>query len=159
MTKSVNTRKLSADSLFFSFCASACTAPAAYDTISAFFQDTQTKPDDYDLILTGDLAGVGKRILIDAFADDGIDIAPVYEDCGCMIYDPKTQDVHAGGSGCGCSASVLCGHILNGMRMHRLEHILFCATGALMSPLAIQQGESIPAICHLVEIENGGQRT
>ncbi len=122
-----------------------------------FLQDTDTNPSDYDLILTGDLASVGKRILIEAFGDDGIDIGPYYEDCGCLIYDRETQDVHAGGSGCGCSASVLCGHILNGMREGRWNHILFCATGALMSPLAIQQGETIPAICHLVEIENGGK--
>lgn len=138
------------------FCVSPYMAPAAYDTISAFLRDTATTPDDYDLILTGDLATVGKNILIDAFRDDGIDIAPVYNDCGTMIYDVETQDVHAGGSGCGCGASVLCGHILNGMRMGRWKHILFCATGALMSPLALQQGESIPAICHLIEIENGG---
>ena len=145
---------LQADS---SYGASQRTAPAAYDTISAFFRDTETQPSDYDLILTGDLAAVGKSILLDAFEKDGIDLLPNYEDCGCMIYDPEKQDVHAGGSGCGCSASVLCGHILNGMREGRWNHILFCATGALMSPLALQQGESIPAICHLVEIENGGR--
>lgn len=127
-------------------------APAAYDTISAFFQDTGTSPGDYDLILTGDLGKIGSQILTDAFADDGVDIAPVYRDCGCLIYDNTAQDTHAGGSGCGCSASVLCGHILNGMRAGRWKHILFCATGALMSPLAIQQGESIPSICHLAEI-------
>lgn len=131
------------------------TAPAAYDTISTFLKDTNTSPLEYDLILTGDLADVGKNILIDAFNDDGIDIAPVYNDCGSMIYDAKKQDTHAGGSGCGCSASVLCGHILNGMLMKRWNRILFCATGALMSPVAIQQGESIPSICHLVELVNG----
>ncbi len=133
-------------------CAFLCAAPAAYDTISAFFQDTGSGPDDYDLILTGDLGKIGHRILRDAFADDGIDISSVYQDCGCMIYQIEKQDVHAGGSGCGCSASVLCGHILNGMRAGQWHRILFCATGALMSPLSIQQGESIPAICHLVEI-------
>lgn len=134
------------------FCASIDTAPAAYDTISAYFKDTGSDPADYDLILTGDLGEVGRGILVDAFANDGVDISNVYRDCGCLIFNPDEQDTHAGGSGCGCSASVLCGHILNGMLAGRWRHILFCATGALMSPLAIQQGESIPSICHLLEI-------
>lgn len=127
-------------------------APAAYDTISTYLKDTGDTPQDYDLILTGDLGKIGSEILLDAFRDDGIDLSVCHNDCGIMIYDGKTQDTHAGGSGCGCSASVLCGYILNGMRAGKWRRILFCATGALMSPLAIQQGESIPGICHLLEI-------
>ena len=102
--------------------------------------------------MTGDLGKIGSEILSDAFRDDGIDVTGVYRDCGCMIYDCAAQDTHAGGSGCGCSASVLCGHILNGMRAGNWRRVLFCATGALMSPLAVQQGETIPAVCHLIEI-------
>jgi len=98
------------------------------------------------------LGKIGSEILRDAFRDDGVDLSHCHNDCGMMIYDPDTQDTHAGGSGCGCCASVLCGHILNGIREGRWRRILFCATGALMSPLAIQQGESIPGICHLLEI-------
>lgn len=82
----------------------------------------------------------------------------MYRDCGCMIYENDTQDTHSGGSGCGCSASVLCGHILNGMRGGVWKRALFCATGALMSPLAVQQGESIPSICHLIELSCEGGR-
>jgi stage V sporulation protein AD len=98
------------------------------------------------------LGEIGRSILIDAFADDGINISERHRDCGCLIFNRETQDTHSGGSGCGCSASVLCGHILNGMLDGRWGRILFGATGALMSPLAIQQGESIPSICHLLEI-------
>jgi len=129
-------------------------APAAYDTISRFLKDTQTKPSDYDLILTGDLGHIGKNILIDAFHDDGIELGDRYNDCGVLIFDRQSQDTHAGGSGCGCSASVLCGHILKGMQEKRWNRILFCATGALLSPLTTQQGESIPSVAHLVCISN-----
>jgi len=83
---------------------------------------------------------------------DGIDIGAHYNDCGVMIFDPQGQDVHCGGSGCGCSASVLCGHLLGQMRRHELKRLLFCGTGALLSPLSTQQGESIPAVCHAVSI-------
>lgn len=111
-------------------------------------------PSDYDLILTGDLGFLGKSILIDAFRNDKINIEKNYEDCGVMIFDKESQDTHCGGSGCGCSASVLCGHILNSMKAGSLNKILFCATGALLSPITSQQGESIPSVCHLIEISN-----
>jgi len=132
----------------------AAMAPSAYDTLMAFFNDTGTKPGDYDLIVTGDLGKIGKEIVIDFFRRDGIDITPNYNDCGVMIYDLKKQDMHAGGSGCGCSAAVLTGYILNGMREHRWEKVLFAPTGALMNPVVTQQGESIPGICHLVYFSN-----
>ena len=86
-------------------------------------------------------------------AKNNFDLAPYHSDCGVMLYDIKLQDVHAGGSGCGCSASVLCGYILNEMKKGSLKKVLFCATGALMSTVSSQQGESIPGICHLVEFE------
>lgn len=130
-------------------------APAAYDTLTAHFQETGRKPDFYDLIVTGDLGKLGKDIVLDFFAKDGVDLSAVYDDCGVLIFDPETQDVHCGGSGCGCSATVLTGHLLSGMRAGRWNRILFCGTGALLSPTSAMQGESIPGICHAVAISNG----
>ena len=134
----------------------AAMAPAAHGTLTALFADTGTEPADYDLILTGDLGTVGKTILCDLFASDGVDLAGRYDDCGCMIFDGAAQDTHAGGSGCGCGAGVLCCHILNGMRQGQWRRVVFAATGALMSPVSAQQGESIPGICHAVVIEYTG---
>lgn len=127
-------------------------SPAAYDTISAYLSDTSTSPSDYDAIITGDLGAVGGELLKKLFARDGIDISPVYNDCGLLIFDREKQDVHAGGSGCGCGASVLCSYILGRMKEGELKNLLFCATGALLSPTSTQQGENIPAIAHLVNI-------
>ena len=107
----------------------AAMAPAAYDTLSCHFQDLGLGPGDYDLIVTGDLGAVGSDILRDFFKKDGVDITQRHNDCGLMIFDRDTQDVHSGGSGCGCSASVLCGYLLNGMREGRWNRILFAATG------------------------------
>lgn len=131
----------------------AAMAPAAYDTLKAHFEDTGRKPGDYDAIVTGDLGSVGREILLDFFAADGVDMRHVHMDCGLLIFDPEIQDVHAGGSGCGCSASVLAGHLLTGMREGHWKRILFAATGALMSPVTTQQGESIPSICHAVALD------
>ena len=128
----------------------AAMAPAAYDTLSAHFQDTGRRPSDYDLIVTGDLGRLGHEILLDFFHRDGIDLSDRCGDCGLMIFDTRKQDVHCGGSGCGCSASVLTGHLLNGMRQGKWRTLLFCPTGALLSPTSVQQGESIPGICHAV---------
>jgi len=130
----------------------AAMAPAAYDTLKAHFDDLSLVPSDYDLIVTGDLGLIGASILIDLFKKDGVELEPYYNDCGLMIFSDETQDVHAGGSGCGCSASVLTGHILNGIRAGRWQKVLFAATGALMSPTTLQQGESIPGICCAVSI-------
>ena len=132
----------------------AAMAPAAYDTLSSHFRDTGRQPTDYDLIVTGDLGSLGKEIVLDFFRRDGVELAPVYEDCGVLLFDQKRQDVHCGASGCGCSAAVLTGYLLNGMRQGRWNRILFCGTGALLSPTSIQQGESIPSICHAVAISN-----
>lgn len=129
-------------------------APAAYATLAAHFEDTGRSPDFYDLIVTGDLGSLGREIVRDFFHRDGIDLDN-YDDCGCLIFDAGKQDVHCGGSGCGCSAVVLSGYLLNGMREGRWNNILFCPTGALLSPTSTQQGESIPSICHAVAISNG----
>ena len=130
--------------------------PAARKTISDFLKDTSTTPDDYDLILTGDLGFVGSELLKGLLQrEDGITLDENYNDCGMMIFDREKQDVHAGGSGCGCSGSVLCSHILNKMRDGKYNNILFVATGALMSPVSSREGESVPGIAHLVNIKRG----
>ena len=128
----------------------AAMAPAAYDTLSAFFRDTQTKPRDYDRIFTGDLGEVGCAVVQDFFQRDGIDLSQNYEDCGLLLYDRKRQDMHAGGSGCGCSASVLNGYIFSQMRQGAWKKVVFAPTGALLSPTSSFQGESVPGICHAV---------
>lgn len=130
----------------------AAMAPAALDTITAHFKDTGRTPDDYDLILTGDLGITGSEILCELIKKDGYDIKKKHNDCGKMLYDTETQDVHAGGSGCGCCASVLCGHILNELEKGNYKNILVAATGALMNPLTVLQGESIPTISHAIAI-------
>lgn len=127
-------------------------SPAAADTIPAYLSDTNTKPHDYDMIYTGDLGSIGTELLYELLEKDGIILRGKHKDCGNMIFDPSTQDVHAGGSGCGCSASVLCSHIMKKMKSEELKNILFCATGALMSPTSTQQGENIPTIAHIVNI-------
>ncbi|MCL1806991.1 MAG: hypothetical protein FWG31_04745 [Oscillospiraceae bacterium] len=126
--------------------------PAAYDTISQHFTDCGTKPEDYDLIVTGDLGCTGSGILRDLFQKNGVVLGENYNDCGVMIFDTTNGDAGDGGSGCGCSAVVLCGHILHMMRQRNLRNILFCGTGALFSTMSAQQGESIPGICHAVRI-------
>ncbi len=130
----------------------AAMAPAAAKTVTAFLDDTQTNPSDYDLILTGDLGEVGSNLFQELMMKQGIYIDDNYDDCGLMIYFKEAQDVHAGGSGCGCSASVLCSMIMNRIRTHELNNVLFVATGALMSPTSSQQGESIPGVAHLINI-------
>lgn len=130
--------------------------PAARKTISDFLRDTGSEPQDYDIILTGDLGSVGSELLKELLLrEDNIDISSVHKDCGMMIFDSEAQDVHAGGSGCGCGASVLCSHILNSMRNGVYKNILFIATGALMSPVSSREGESIPGIAHLINIRTG----
>ena len=127
----------------------AAMAPAAFDTLRAVFRDTGTTPKDYDLIVTGDLGAVGSDILTELFRREGMTLDN-YTDCGLLLYDRKKQDMHAGGSGCGCSAAVLNGYLLEGMRQGRWRRLLFAPTGALLSPTSSFQGESIPGICHAV---------
>ena len=128
----------------------AAMAPAAWSTVSAFFRDTDSSPADFDFILTGDLGKVGSRLFCELAAREGISMTERHRDCGTMLYDFEKQDVHAGGSGCGCCAAVVCGLILPQLRTGRLKNVLFAATGALMSPTMSQQGESIPSISHAV---------
>ncbi len=130
----------------------AAMAPAAYNTLTAHFEDLGIEPDYYDLIVTGDLGFVGSEILRELFSDSGKTLMERYNDCGLMVFSREEQDVGAGGSGCGCSAVVLCGHILKKLSKGELKRVLFAATGALMSPLTAQQGETIPGICHAVAI-------
>lgn len=130
----------------------AAMAPAAAHTIVRYLQATGTQPSSYDAIITGDLGCIGSELVCDLVMKQGYDINGVHQDCGAMMFDPETQDTHAGGSGCGCSASLLCGHFLPMLQDRTYHRVLFAATGALMSPTASQQGESIPGISHLVEI-------
>lgn len=131
----------------------AAMAPAAFETIKTHFSDMGTAAGDYDLIITGDLGQHGKEMLLSIFQQAGIPIAGRLCDCGTMVFDLQKQDVHAGGSGCGCSAITLCSYILNKLQSRKYKRILFCGTGALLSPTSTQQGLPIPGICHAVVIE------
>jgi stage V sporulation protein AD len=131
----------------------AAMAPAAADTIYAHFEDTGLPHDYYDMVVTGDLGMIGHAILNEMLAANGISIGNILNDCGMMIFDKK-QDVHAGGSGCGCAATVFAGYLLDSLNKGQLRRILFVPTGALLSPTSVQQGETIPCIAHAVAIEN-----
>ena len=131
----------------------AAMAPAACSTILRFFKDTGAKPRDFDAIFTGDLGLVGKSLLISLAKREGYDLSGNLFDFGEMIFDIEEQDVHAGGSGCGCSAVMMASYIMDQMKRENLKNILYCATGALLSPTTVMQGESIPGICHLVNIK------
>jgi stage V sporulation protein AD len=130
----------------------AAMAPAFVDTVVGHFRDTGLSPNDYDLIVSGDLGAVGLELAEDLLRREGFNLGQRLMDCGTMIFDRESQDVHAGGSGCGCSAVVLCGYLLEKMRTKKYRNILFCGTGALLSPVSTEQGQSIPAICHAVAI-------
>ena len=133
----------------------AAMAPAAYDTLSAHFRETGRSPADYDVIFTGDLGAVGHRAVMEAFDQDGFSLSGKYFDCGLLMFDRDRQDVHAGGSGCGCAASILCGHILPNIASGVWKRVLFSATGALLSSTSPLQGLSIPGICHAIALESG----
>lgn len=133
----------------------AAMAPAALSTIKAHFSDLHRTPEDYDLIVTGDLGQVGKESLLALARKEGLALGGKLEDCGTLIFDRSKQDVHAGGSGCGCSAITLCGHLLGQLKSKKLKRILFCGTGALLSPTSTQQGLPVPGICHAVSISGG----
>lgn len=130
----------------------AAMAPAAADTIRNFLDDTGSRPSDFDLILTGDLGSVGLELLAELLKREGINTGEVLNDAGLMIFDRDSQDVHSGGSGCGCSAVALCSYILTRMKQSVIKRCLFVGTGALMSPTSTSQGESIPGVAHAVEI-------
>ena len=128
----------------------AAMAPAAYATIRAHLDDMGAAPEDFDRIITGDLGQVGKDALLELAKKDGISLGGRLEDCGTLVFDREKQDVHAGGSGCGCSAVTLCGYYLDQLNKGKLKRILFCGTGALLSPTSTQQGLPIPGVCHAV---------
>lgn len=132
----------------------ACMAPAAADVIYNHLNDFGTAPDDYDKIITGDLGYVGQAILIDLLKRKGIDISKVHMDCGIEMFDKENQDTHSGGSGCGCSATVLTSYVFKQLKKKAWKKILFIPTGALMSPISFNQGKSVPGIAHLVVIES-----
>ncbi len=131
----------------------AAMAPAALETIIAHFKDTGLSAKDYDMILTGDLGVVGSEILTELMLEEGYDIRKVHRDCGKMIFNIEEQDVHAGGSGCGCCGSVLCGYIYKELKKKTFNRILVVATGALMNTQVVNSGETIPAIAHAVALE------
>lgn len=131
----------------------ACMAPAAFDTIYQNFQDFKREPEDYDKIITGDLGFVGKTILLDMLKEKGYSLGERYMDCGIEIYDREEQDTHSGGSGCGCSAVTLAAYILHRMRKNQWKRVLFVPTGALLSPISFNEGNSVPGIAHGVVLE------
>lgn len=131
----------------------AAMAPAAADTLKTLFEETKTKPDDYDAIFTGDLGVVGSDIFCELMDKSGFNVYSKHNDCGKMIFDIKKQDTHSGGSGCGCCGSVFCGHIYKEMKRGGLNRIILMATGALMNPMTLFQGETIPAIAHAIIID------
>ena len=137
-----------------------CTAERQYRMPVPYgSQRTRTSPADYDLIVTGDLGRLGHEVVTDLFARDGVDMTKNYKDCGLLLYDLERQDMHMGGSGCGCSAAVLNGYLLRGMREGKWNRIVFAPTGALLSPTSTMQGESIPGVCHAVILENIGEES
>lgn len=130
-------------------------APAAFETIRAHMEDFGRSPDDFDLIVTGDLGQLGKELLLELGKRNHLPLGGKLTDCGTLVFDNTVQDVHAGGSGCGCSAITLCGYLLNQLKDGKLKRILFCGTGALLSPTSTQQGLPIPGVCHAVSIITG----
>ncbi|MBQ8769103.1 MAG: stage V sporulation protein AD [Oscillospiraceae bacterium] len=133
----------------------AAMAPAAWATIRTHFSDLHVGPEDFDLIVTGDLGQLGKELLMELARKDGVSLGGKLTDCGTLVFDQTKQDVHAGGSGCGCSAITLCSYLLNELDKGKLKKILFCGTGALLSPTSTQQGLPIPGVCHAVCIRGG----
>lgn len=136
-----------------SFNMGAAMAPAACDVIYNHLMDFERRPEDYDAIYTGDLGSVGQTILIDLMDKRGFDISKVHHDCGVEIYDAGTQDTHAGGSGCGCSAATLSAQILRRIREGEYSRVLFVPTGALLSAISFNEGKTVPGIAHAVVIE------
>ena len=131
----------------------AAMAPAAIDTLTRYFDASGTCAEDFDLIVTGDLGREGSAILCELMAAEGFSLGDRHTDCGRLIYDPLTQDVHAGGSGCGCCAVVTAAHFLPRLRRGEMRDILVMATGAMMSPDSVKQGQPIPAVAHLVRLQ------
>ncbi|MBQ5649088.1 MAG: stage V sporulation protein AD [Clostridia bacterium] len=134
----------------------AAMAPAAADTYISYFRETGEGPEDFDYIFTGDLGAEGSDLFKLLMAENGYKDIINHLDCGLMIYDPNDEDIKCGGSGCGCSASILSSLILPDIKRGRLNNVLFAATGALMNAASVQQGNTIPGICHLLRISRIG---
>ena len=133
----------------------AAMAPAALSTIRTHFQDLNCSASDYDLIITGDLGQLGKDALLTMAQQEELELGGKLTDCGTLVFDLLHQDVHSGGSGCGCSAIALCGYFLDKLKKGKYNNILFCGTGALLSPVSTQQGLPISGVCHAVAISGG----
>ena len=134
----------------------AAMAPAAADTIAAHFRESGTKPTDYDVIVTGDLGAIGSKLAVELLkSEHNYDVSGIHKDCGTMLFDIDAQDVNSGASGCGCSAAVVCTHFMRRLREGKIRKMLFVGTGALMSTVSSQQGESIPTIAHAVVLKGG----
>ncbi len=131
----------------------AAMAPAAFDTLVRYFEETGTTPADHGAIYTGDLGHEGGKILCELLESYGYDISNNYFDCGKLIFDKNEQDVHSGGSGCGCSAVVLASYLLPKIKSGELDNLLFVGTGAMMSPSSLKQGLAIPAVAHLIRLK------
>lgn len=131
----------------------AAMAPAALDTLVTHFKDTGINPSYYDGIFTGDLGTIGKEILTELALTKGYNIKNNYNDCGVLMFDRKRQDVHSGGSGCACIATIFSGYLFNKLKQKEYNKILLIATGALTNSTTAQQGESIPGIAHAISIE------
>ena len=131
----------------------ACMAPAAASTLEQHFNDFNSQPSDYDKIITGDLGKVGQKVLIDLMMEKGYDISEQHMDCGIEIYDGESQDTHAGGSGCGCSAVTLSAYILKQLEEANWKKVLFMPTGALLSKTSFNEGKSVPGIAHALVLE------
>lgn len=131
----------------------ACMAPAAVDTVERHFLDFHSRPEEYDKIITGDLGSIGQRVLLDLLGEKGWDISQKHMDCGMEIFDREAQDVHAGGSGCGCCAVTLSAYILKQIEEGIWKKVLFVPTGALLSKTSFQEGRSVPAVAHGVMLE------
>ena len=136
----------------------AAMAPSCIDTIKRYFKNSDHSPKDFDLIITGDLGLEGSDILKELLLCEGIDIRDNHADCGLLIYDIEKQDKHSGGSGCGCSASIMAADIVKRLDTCELKDVLFIGTGALMNSLTMYQGGTIPAVSHLVHLSSGGGR-
>lgn len=132
----------------------AAMAPAAADTIFQALGDFGMQPSDFDRIITGDLGYIGQTALIDLLKKKGVNIEEQHMDCGIEMFDQKTQDTHAGGSGCGCAASIFCSYIMKKLREKAWKRVLFCPTGALMSQTTYHEEQTIPGICHAVMVES-----
>lgn len=129
-------------------------APSATDTISRHLKDLNLQAGYYDKIITGDLGHIGSEILIDLLKQEGYDISSNHMDCGVEIFDKDTQDTHAGGSGCACSAITFTSHVIPKLKKKEWKRVLFCPTGSLQSKISFNEGQSMPGIAHAVIVES-----